>query len=149
MKKITFGRLPDNDIVLDHQSVSRHHGYLLIDGSRIYIADNGSMNGITVDGERVRDKVQLTGNARVMIANAIKLDWQRYAPLDSNRTVRNDNDYSDRKQERPQVIEKPITGQKKTSFWDGQVGKVVKYILTMIVTMTIMTLISTFIRRLF
>ena len=32
MKKITFGRLPDNDSVLDDQSVSRHHGYLMESG---------------------------------------------------------------------------------------------------------------------
>ncbi|MBQ7697182.1 MAG: FHA domain-containing protein [Paludibacteraceae bacterium] len=147
MKKITFGRLSDNDIVLDNQAVSRYHGYLTIDGSRVYVADNDSTNGTFVNGERIDGKVPLRSGDKVMIANKIKLDWQRYAPMDA-KTVRNEEDYTYRQPERPQYREKPAREEKKTSFWDGQGGKIVKYILTMIVSVTVMTLVTTLIRKL-
>jgi len=43
--EMTVGRLPDNDLVLDHVTVSRHHARLYVEQGRLYIEDLGSSNG--------------------------------------------------------------------------------------------------------
>ncbi|WP_300007952.1 ATP-binding cassette domain-containing protein [Pseudonocardia sp.] len=52
--RITVGRLPDNDVVLDDLLVSRHHAELRRDGSGWHIVDLGSGNGVFVNGVRVQ-----------------------------------------------------------------------------------------------
>ena len=45
-----IGRTPENDIVLNHKSISRHHAKILRDGSRYTILDLESANGVRVSG---------------------------------------------------------------------------------------------------
>ena len=90
MDKITFGRLQDNDIVFNNDSVSRHHGYLLIESSKVYVVDNDSLNGIFVNGRRIQNKELLSPGDSVIVANMFKLDWQKYCKVDTGATIRND-----------------------------------------------------------
>lgn len=53
-----IGRTPENDIVLNHKSISRHHAKVLRDGSRYTILDLESANGVRVGGVE-HDKVEL------------------------------------------------------------------------------------------
>jgi pSer/pThr/pTyr-binding forkhead associated (FHA) protein/tetratricopeptide (TPR) repeat protein len=53
-----IGRTPENDIVLDHKSISRHHAKILRDGNRYTILDLESANGVRVRGAQ-HDKVDL------------------------------------------------------------------------------------------
>jgi hypothetical protein len=53
--RVKLGRADDNDVVLDHESVSRHHAEIRRDGDRITIRDLGSTNGTRVDGQPVRE----------------------------------------------------------------------------------------------
>ena len=48
----------DNDIVIDHRSISRHHAKILRDGGRYQVQDLGSANGVRVNGEEY-GKVEL------------------------------------------------------------------------------------------
>jgi len=49
---VKFGRTDEgNDIVIDHQSVSRQHGRFQLDGGSWKVFDNKSANGIRVNGE--------------------------------------------------------------------------------------------------
>ncbi len=50
---IKIGRAPDNDIVVNHPQVSRHHAVLERTGTTIKITDLGSTNGTMVNGQRV------------------------------------------------------------------------------------------------
>ncbi len=54
---MTIGRADDNDIILDDETVSRHHARLLVEPGigypQIYIQDLASVNGVLVNGERV------------------------------------------------------------------------------------------------
>jgi len=54
---LTIGRAEDNDIVLDDETISRHHARLVIEpgiGSpQVYIQDTASINGVFVNGERI------------------------------------------------------------------------------------------------
>ncbi len=52
-KPLIIGRSPECDIVLPHLSVSRKHAYIKKDGSKLYIRDLGSTNGVIVNGEKL------------------------------------------------------------------------------------------------
>lgn len=49
--ELIIGRVEDNDIVIEHRSVSRNHAKVLFDGSTHKIIDLQSANGILVNGE--------------------------------------------------------------------------------------------------
>ncbi len=46
-----IGRTEDNDIAIDHRSVSRHHAKILVSGDAFRIIDMKSANGTLVNGE--------------------------------------------------------------------------------------------------
>ena len=50
---VSFGRQPDNDIVLDLEFVSRIHGVFYMEDGIWYVQDLNSTNGILVNGNRV------------------------------------------------------------------------------------------------
>lgn len=50
---VSFGRQPDNDIVLDLEFVSRIHGVFYMEEGIWYVQDLNSTNGILVNGNRI------------------------------------------------------------------------------------------------
>ena len=87
MERYNFGRSSDNDIVLDDKMVSRDHGYLLVNGNKVYVVDNDSTNGIYVNGKRIQGMVALSSHDRVTLAKKIPLDWKQYVGVDEDETV--------------------------------------------------------------
>ncbi len=59
---ITLGRALDNDIRISSTRVSRHHGRIETRGSRAWVIDLGSANGISVNGERVDRRLLFPGD---------------------------------------------------------------------------------------
>jgi hypothetical protein len=59
---ITVGRVPDNDIVVDDNMVSRHHARLEMRGDTYILTDLGSANGTWVNGRRISEPVTLQAN---------------------------------------------------------------------------------------
>jgi pSer/pThr/pTyr-binding forkhead associated (FHA) protein/tetratricopeptide (TPR) repeat protein len=53
-----IGRTGENDIVLNHKSISRHHAKVVREGSRYVILDLESANGVRVGGEE-SDRIEL------------------------------------------------------------------------------------------
>ena len=53
----TFGRAPDNDVVLDDDTVSSHHATLESSTQGLSLTDLGSTNGTFVNGTRVQQAV--------------------------------------------------------------------------------------------
>src|SRR5438067_2106900 len=49
--EVKFGRTDENDLVVDHQSVSRQHARFVLDQGQWKIIDNKSANGVRVNGE--------------------------------------------------------------------------------------------------
>ena len=49
--EVIIGRVEDNDVVIEHRSVSRNHAKILFDGQVHKIIDLDSANGILVNGE--------------------------------------------------------------------------------------------------
>jgi len=62
-----IGRLPDNDIVLDDENVSRYHAVVIDTGSGFVISDLRSTNGVQVGGRRIRSSATLADGDRIRI----------------------------------------------------------------------------------
>jgi pSer/pThr/pTyr-binding forkhead associated (FHA) protein len=56
-KRVTIGRTPDNDIVLDNRGVSRRHAQIEFGDNQSVIIDNESLNGTFVNSRRVSEEV--------------------------------------------------------------------------------------------
>src|SRR3569623_3792004 len=48
---LVIGRTEENDIILNHPSISRHHAKIVRDGERYTVVDLQSANGVRVGGE--------------------------------------------------------------------------------------------------
>jgi pSer/pThr/pTyr-binding forkhead associated (FHA) protein len=57
---VTIGRGEDNDIWLDDDMASRNHAELAWDKGQVYLTDCDSMNGVLLNGERIRGTVMVT-----------------------------------------------------------------------------------------
>jgi pSer/pThr/pTyr-binding forkhead associated (FHA) protein/tetratricopeptide (TPR) repeat protein len=73
---VVIGRTQENDVVLNHKSISRHHAKIIRDGDRYVVVDLESANGVRVNGaeyERVElqsgDVLEL-GHVRLRFAAA-------------------------------------------------------------------------------
>jgi len=61
-EKITFGKNDDNDLVLNDEFVSRHHGEISFSKGEFFIRDLGSRNGIFINGKRVKGSIIESGS---------------------------------------------------------------------------------------
>ena len=62
-ERMSFGRADDNQLVIDDESVSSHHGEVVFDGNAWIVTDLGSTNGTKVGGERVESIELVHGGA--------------------------------------------------------------------------------------
>ncbi len=67
--RLTLGREPDNDIVVNHPLVSRRHLAIEWRGSAWYLVDLGSTNGFFAGGQRVPE-FAVSGPTRVRLGDA-------------------------------------------------------------------------------
>lgn len=66
---LTIGRSADNDVVIEHPSVSRSHARIMRDHRTFKLKDLNSSNGLFVDGEK-RDEVILDSGVTVKLGYA-------------------------------------------------------------------------------
>src|SRR5215470_20350155 len=66
--EIIIGRDPDAQIQLLSVGVSRRHARIAVQGSELLIFDEGSANGVVVEGRRIARSAELRPGALVQIA---------------------------------------------------------------------------------
>ena len=66
--EITVGREADRRIVLPSPSVSRRHARIVLDGPQPFIADEGSANGVLVNGVKIVQPTAIVPGVRVDIS---------------------------------------------------------------------------------
>ncbi|MBV8367325.1 MAG: FHA domain-containing protein [Candidatus Eremiobacteraeota bacterium] len=83
-RELRIGRAPDNDIVLNAASVSRHHAKLALDGSSgATLLDVGSTNGTYVNGELLREPRRIEPDDLVFVGGFLfKVDGQTIRQID-------------------------------------------------------------------
>jgi adenylate cyclase len=98
---LAIGRALDNDIVLNHAVVSRHHAVVALEGHAVVVRDLDSRNGVFVNRLRVKS-VQLADSDLIQVgpfelrfeeraAEVVVLDDDRYFALSNDaRPVRGD-----------------------------------------------------------
>jgi dipeptidyl aminopeptidase/acylaminoacyl peptidase len=69
---VTFGRAPDNDIVVGDPATSGRHGRIEVRNGQFWISDLGSTNGTLVNGEPVLEKQLTHGDAIAIGQNVIR-----------------------------------------------------------------------------
>ena len=83
---VVLGRTDDNDIVLDHRSVSRHHSRIVVQGEQTRVIDLGSANGTLVNGEEYAELLLKEGD--VITLGHVKLQFvPAGAPLPEHTSV--------------------------------------------------------------
>ena len=72
---VTVGRAPNNDLVLDHQKVSKFHAYFKQIGEKWAICDANSRNGTAVDGLALQAQIAhpLKSGSKIKLAKVIDL----------------------------------------------------------------------------
>lgn len=66
--EVTVGREPDRQLVLSSPSVSRRHAKIVLDGPQPFIVDEGSANGVVLNGARITAPTAIAAGLRVDIA---------------------------------------------------------------------------------
>src|SRR4051812_36507338 len=64
---LTIGRLPDNDVTVAKEAVSRHHAKIEAAQGGFWIADLGSRNGTKLNGERFSGESRWLANGDTIV----------------------------------------------------------------------------------
>ncbi|MBE5954084.1 MAG: ATP-binding cassette domain-containing protein [Lachnospiraceae bacterium] len=67
---VSIGRDKDNDICLNHVSISHKHAYIVKREEGTYVIDNRSTNGVYVNGQKVSKKRKLVDKDVIIITNS-------------------------------------------------------------------------------
>jgi hypothetical protein len=83
--EVTVGRANDNTIVLETETISRHHFKISHAGNATYLSDLDSENGILIDGERLKNyEAHVLTTVEELQVGFLRLI---YHPMDDNLTV--------------------------------------------------------------
>lgn len=78
MKKLTIGKNPSCDVIIDNPRVSRQHACLTIsDDGRVSVKDLNSTNGTYVNGNRIATDTVLSGTDELKVADSV-VNWRNY-----------------------------------------------------------------------
>src|ERR1044072_5423348 len=71
--RFRVGRGEENDLRLGIAGLSRRHALLEVLGDRLYLSDNGSSNGTTINGQRVEDAVEVCDGDVIVLGDVCML----------------------------------------------------------------------------
>ncbi len=67
--RFTFGKMPDNDLVLDRVNISRRHCQIFSEGGAWFVRDLASRNGTFVDGRKIEADIPLKDGSRIQLGD--------------------------------------------------------------------------------
>ncbi len=82
----TIGRVAANDLVIVDPGISRQHAIVTVDETSITIVDNGSTNGIKVDGEPIAEATQIESGKPILVGQSL-MAITHHGPLAAAATV--------------------------------------------------------------
>jgi DNA-binding winged helix-turn-helix (wHTH) protein len=65
------GRIPESDVQIASERVSRRHAHIIVESGRATIEDLGSKNGTFVDGHRIEGPTELVDGDQITIGPAV------------------------------------------------------------------------------
>jgi len=124
-KRISIGRTPDNDIVLDNRGVSRKHAQIEFNNNSALIIDNESLNGTFVNNRKVSEEV-LKDNDTINIGKFTLLFYQD-APKEDLQAASMDGTMVLKTKKHKELLDKDklaseITSRAGTSVLLGEAG---------------------------
>jgi len=115
-KIIRIGRSSNNDIILNHPSISRRHAELFYDSmGNVFLTDLNSSNGTFVNGKRITGSVQLNQYDIVKLGVADIIPWRNYLEGSSVQFAGNNTQYQPTYEEIQPVHPYPPTTPKRNS----------------------------------
>lgn len=97
----TFGRKPDNDIVIDNPAISGFHGKILKVDEQYFIEDLNSTNGTYINGERIKRSL-LKNRDQISIArHVIEFITDAFEPTLAEKL----SELSEKNEQRPPKVE--------------------------------------------
>ncbi|MBK7586743.1 MAG: FHA domain-containing protein [Myxococcales bacterium] len=66
-----IGRSLDCQVVIEGHMISRRHAKVTVTDAAVFVEDMGSVNGVRVDGEAVREKMLVSPGAKIAVADVV------------------------------------------------------------------------------
>ncbi|MBI3393724.1 MAG: RDD family protein [Nitrospirae bacterium] len=66
----TIGRSAEADILIEHETASRKHAKIIVEGNRVFIADLDSRNGTFLNGKPVKEKTEVKPGDAIALGEA-------------------------------------------------------------------------------
>ncbi len=85
--EVTIGRDPDRHMVLPSAAVSRRHARLVLDGPQPYVSDEGSANGVILNGVRIAGPTAIVPGTDMAIAE-FGLTFEKLPDTDAVSPIR-------------------------------------------------------------
>ena len=70
-RRITVGRLTDNDIVIDDDAISKHHCFIVNDEQSYTIGDAGSSNGTYINDKKITSHKKLNDGDLITLGDTV------------------------------------------------------------------------------
>ncbi len=84
-KQLNIGRTADNEVVIDHDSVSRNHARIVSSGSSYILHDLGSSNGTSVNDQPIRKRYLSPGDKIYFGAVPARFSAKDEGPLEMKK----------------------------------------------------------------